>query len=683
MNLDTSPLINWNAEAGLPDFAMIDETGFEPAFDAAMEAHKAEIEAIAAEKAEANIENTLAALELSGEYLSRISSIFWARAGADTNEAIQSIERIVAPKISAHYSWLGSHEALFARIDALYQKRETLDLDTETLRVLEHTHSGFVRSGALLSLADKAKLSEFNGRLATLGANFGQNVLKDESTFALILTADDVAGCPEFLIEAMASAAGDRGHEGSYAVTLSRSLAEPFLSFSPRRDLREKLFNAFVARGENGGDTDNTAIIAEILSLRAQKAKLLGFETFADYKLERTMAKTPARVLGLLEPVWQAALTKAAAEEADLNALAIENDGLNGGIAPWDWRYYAEKVRTKRFDFDESALKPYLTLDNMIAAAFDVANRLFGLTFEPVQDAKAWHADARVWRVLAADGTEQGLFIGDYFARSSKRSGAWMSALRSQHGLEQNGKKGQTPIIYNVCNFAKPAKGQPALLSFDEARTLFHELGHGMHGMLSSVIWPSVSGTSVYRDFVELPSQLYEHWLGTTEILSKHARHYKTGDAMPKALMDKLKAASRFNAGFNAVEFSASALMDMAYHASGDVPADPMAFEKAQLLKIHMPDAIAMRHRSPHFQHVFSGDGYSAGYYSYLWSEVLDADAFAAFEETGDPFNIELAQKLKTHIYAAGGSQDPEALYTAFRGRMPAPDAMMKKRGLV
>jgi peptidyl-dipeptidase Dcp len=389
------------------------------------------------------------------------------------------------------------------------------------------------------------------------------------------------------------------------------------------------------------------------------------------------MAKSPANVSNLLAPFWQAAIARAALDEKALSTLAAE-DGVNGPLEPWDWRFYAEKLRARAYAFDEAELKPYLPLDNMIAAAFDVAGRLFGLTFEEMLGVKAWHADTRVWRVADAGGRPVGLFIGDWFNRPSKRSGAWMSALQSQHSLEG----GQSPIIYNVCNFAKPAPGRPALLSYDDARTLFHEFGHAMHGMLSDVTWPSVSGTSVYRDFVELPSQLYEHWLGVPEVLAKHARHAETGEPMPAALMDKLKSARTFDAAFAAVEFTASALVDMAYHARQDAPHDPLAFEAAELERLAMPAAIAMRHRSPHFQHVFAGDGYSAGYYSYLWSEVLDADAFAAFEETGDPFNAELAERLKTHIYAAGGSRDPEALYTAFRGRMPTPDAMMKKRGL-
>jgi peptidyl-dipeptidase Dcp len=552
-----------------------------------------------------------------------------------------------------------------------------LELDGETLRVLDETHAGFVRSGALLDEAAQARFKAIGERLAVLGATFGQNVLKDESDWALFLDAADVEGLPDFLVSAMKGAAASRGRADAFAVTLSRSIAEPFLSLSPRRELRETVWRAFIQRGENGGSADNTAIIAETLALRAEKAKLLGFATFADYRLERTMAKTPAAVYGLLNPVWEAARAKAREDAATLSALAAEG-GLNDGIAAWDWRFYAEKLRARTYDFDEGALKPYLPLERMIEAAFDVAHRLFGLSFEAAPGIALWHEDARAWRVFDASGRQVALFLGDWFNRPSKRSGAWMSGLQGQHKLDG----GQMPIIYNICNFAKPEAGKPALLSFDDARTLFHEFGHALHGMLSDVTWPSVSGTSVARDFVELPSQLYEHWLAVPAVLEKHARHAETGEPMPAALMEKLKAARTFDAAFGAVEFTASALMDMAFHARDSVPADPMAFEAAELERMMMPAEIAMRHRSPHFQHVFSGEGYAAGYYSYLWSEVLDADAFAAFEETGDPFDPALAKRLRDHVYAAGGSKDPEVLYTAFRGRMPEPDAMMRKRGL-
>ena len=677
-DLARHPLTRWTGPLGLPDFSALADADFAPVFDAALAAHAAEIAAIAENADAATVENTLQALELSGEALDRVSAIFWCRAGAHTNKDIQALEREIAPKMSRHFSAIHMNAALFARIDALYQAREALGLDAETVRVLEKTWKRFVKAGAKLDEAGKARLAAINERLASLGAAFGQNVLADEAGWVLYLDAgDDLAGLPAFLTDAMAEAAAARGEAGRYAVTLSRSIVEPFLSFSTRRDLREKVFAAFTKRGENGGETDNGAVVKETLALRAEKARLLGYDSFAALKLDDTMAKTPAAVLGLLEPVWEKARAKAGADRAELQRLATQA-GDNAPLTAADWRFWQEKLRIEKYAFDEAELKPYLQLERIIEACFDVASRLFGLTFEERKGIPAWHEDVRVFEVGNADGSHRAVFLADYFNRPSKRSGAWMSALQSAHGLGE----GAAPIVYNIMNFARPPKGQPALLSIDEARTLFHEFGHALHGMLSEARWPSVSGTAVSRDFVELPSQLYEHWLTVPEILERHAVHYRTGEAMPTALVEKMLAARNFDAGFATVEFAASALVDMAYHACAQAPADPLAFEAETLERLGMPAEIAMRHRTPHFLHVFSGDGYSAGYYSYMWSEVLDADAFSAFEETGDVFDAGLAQKLRANIYAAGGTKDPEALYRAFRGKMPSPEAMMVKRGL-
>ena len=580
--------------------------------------------------------------------------------------------------MAKHYSAIAMNARLFGRIDDLHARRDSLEIDPETSRVLELTWKSFVRSGAKLGPKEKERLAAINQELASLGAQFSQNVLADERGWALFLDEQDLDGLPDFLKRSMAEAASSRGQEGRFAVTLSRSIMEPFLSFSKRRDLREAAFRAFVSRGENGGETDNRDIVRRMLRLRSEKAKLLGYASFAALKLDNTMAKSPEAVARLLDPVWEKALEKAAADQTELTRIAVA-EGLNDPVAPWDWRYFQEKLRAERYAFDELQLKPYLQLENVIAACFDVANRLFGLTFEEKHEVPAWHADVRTFEVRNADGSHRAVFLADYFNRPSKRSGAWMSALRTGYSLG----KGATPIIYNVMNFAKPPKGEQALLSLDEARTLFHEFGHALHGMLSDVTWPSVAGTGVSRDFVELPSQLYEHWLTVPAILRKHARHGETGEPMPADLMERMEAARTFGAGFATVEFAASALIDMAYHSQEEGPEDPLAFELEMLGKLKMPDAIAMRHRTPHFSHVFSGDGYSAGYYSYMWSEVLDADAFSAFEETGDPFDPGLAAKLREHIYSAGGSRDPEELYTAFRGKMPSPEAMMAKRGLV
>ncbi|SJM31715.1 M3 family metallopeptidase [Mesorhizobium delmotii] len=678
VDLAAHPLTAWQGPLGLPDFTRIGDGDFSPVFDAALKAHEAEIEAISGNAETPTVENTLAALELGGEALDNVSSIFWCRAGAHTNEAIQALERDISPKMSRHFSAISMNERLFARIDDLYQRREALKLDAETLRVLEKTWKNFVRSGAKLDTEGKKRLAAINEELSSLGTIFGQNLLADERDWALFLDEADLAGLPEFLKSAMAEAAEMRGQKGRYAVTLSRSIYEPFSTFSERRDLREIAFRAFTMRGQNGGATDNTGVVRDMLRLRAEKAKLLGYASYAALKLDDTMAKTPEAVHTLLDPVWEKALKKAASDQIELQRLAAEA-GSNEEFAAWDWRFYQEKLRAEKFAFDEAELKPYLQLDRIIDACFDVATKLFGITFEEKKGIATWHPDARVFVVRNADGSERGLFLADYFARPSKRSGAWMSALKSGYKLGDGSK----PVIYNIMNFAKPPEGEAALLSVDEAKTLFHEFGHALHGMLTEVTWPSVAGTSVSRDFVELPSQLYEHWLTVPAVLEKHALHVKTGKPMPKALVDKMLAARTFGAGFATVEFTASALVDMAYHARSDAPEEPLRFEAETLEKLNMPDTIAMRHRTPHFGHIFAGDGYSAGYYSYMWSEVLDADAFAAFEETGDPFNPALAERLRKNIYAAGGSKDPEELYTAFRGKMPSPEAMMVKRGLV
>ncbi|MGO4438034.1 M3 family metallopeptidase [Rhizobium sp. RAF56] len=675
-------LVEWTGHQGLPRFDAVADTDFAPAFEVTLASHEAEIDAIANNPDAATFENTIVTLELAGEELSRVSSLFWNRAGAHTNDTIQALEREIAPKMSRHYSKIGMNAALFARIDGLWQNRESLGLTGEQLRVLERHWKGFVKSGAKLAKPEQERLAAINETLAGLGARFGQNVLADEKSWAMILGGEeDLAGIPDFLRDSMAAAARERGDDGKYAVTLSRSIIEPFLTFSERRDLREQAFQAWVARGRNGGETDNRTVVAETLKLRAEKAKLLGYANFAELKLDNTMAKTPEAVNDLLRAVWAKAVARTRQEEADISALVAE-EGRNHDVMPWDWRHYAEKIRTRKFDFSETELKPYLQLENILAACFDVADRLFGLRAVEKKGVPGFHPDARVFEIRDRSDKLVALFLGDYFARSSKRSGAWMSSFQTQHRLKlKNGSVGELPIIYNVCNFAKPADGKPALLSLDDARTLFHEFGHGLHGMLSNVTYPSVSGTGVSRDFVELPSQLYEHWLTVPEILRKYAVHHETGAAMPQTLLDKVLAARTFNAGFNTVEFTSSALVDMAFHTR-DAVEDPMTVQADVLAELGMPQSIVMRHATPHFQHVFAGDGYSAGYYSYMWSEVLDADAFAAFEETGDAFDRQMAEKLKANIYSVGGSVDPEDAYKAFRGKLPSPDAMLRKKGL-
>ncbi|MCZ2328406.1 M3 family metallopeptidase [Bartonella sp. F02] len=670
-------VLDWKGFAGLPDFTSIDDDDFKPAFEHALQEAEAEIEAIAIVPEPPTLKNFLEPLELLGKALDRVCAIFFMRSGAHSNALIQQLEQEFVVKLSHYSSKIMMDPRIFAKMDALYTQSQQGMYDRETTRVIELWWKKFVCNGAQLDEKSKKRFVEIDERLSLLGATFAQHVLKDEAEWVLFLEQTDLSGLPEDLIAAMKEIACEKGRDDVYGLTLARSIVEPFLKFSDRRDLREIAFTAWSKRGENGNDNDNREIIVETIALRNEKAQLLGYQSFADLKLDNTMAKNVDAVMNLLTPVWERARAKVITEQAELQDLA-RNKGSNESLAAWDWRYYAEKLRTEKFSFSEAEVKHYFQLDRMIEAAFSVARRLFGISFEEKVDIALWHPDARLWEVRKSDGSILGYFIGDYFARSSKRSGAWMSALQSQHKLDH----GQKPIIYNICNFAKPPKGETALLSLDDARTLFHEFGHALHGLLSDVKWPSVSGTSVPRDFVELPSQLYEHWLTVPEILQSYATHVKTGDPIPQNLMNKILSARTFNAGFYAVEFLSSALIDMALH-QGAAISNPTIFENEELDKLKMPSTIVMRHRPAHFAHVFSGDGYAAGYYSYMWSEVLDADAFQAFEETGDVFNQELADRLKRFIYSAGGSSDPEELYREFRGRIPSPEAMIKKRGLL
>ena len=675
----TTPLLAaWRTPFAVPPFNKLEPRHFKPAFAAAMKAHTAEIRAIAGNRAAPTFKNTIVALENAGRALDRVGSVFWNLTGAHTNDALQAIEREMAPRLARHWNSITANSRLFKRIDRVFALRNTLDLDAEERRVLERAHLGFVRAGAKLKGAERKRMAAITERLAALGTSFGQNVLADESAFMLPLAGpEDLAGLPAFVVAAAQSAARERRAKASHVVTLSRSLIEPFLTFSSRRDLREEAYKAWIGRGAGGGATDNRASVAEMLRLRRERAALLGYASFAAYKLDDTMAGTPARVRELLDAVWPPAVARANEERAKLQRQAAR-EGANLTIAPWDWRYYAEKVRKAEFDLDEEAIKPYLPLERMIEAAFFAAGKLFGLKFKPQPDLSLYHPDVRAWEVTDKSGAAVGLFLGDYFARPSKRSGAWMSSYRSQEKLAGDIR----PIVVNVMNFAKAADGAPALLSFDDARTLFHEFGHGLHGLLSDVRFPSLAGTSVARDFVELPSQLYEHWLTTPEVLQRFARHHATGAPMPDALMRKVIAARNFNMGFATVEYLGSAIVDMAFHSERYAGGDPIAFEAEILAEIAMPREIGMRHRTPHFAHVFSGDGYSAGYYSYLWSEVLDADAFAAFEATGNVFQPALARKLKKFVYAAGGTRPEAEAYTRFRGKLPTVDGLLRKRGL-
>jgi peptidyl-dipeptidase Dcp len=668
----TNPLLRpFKTPFGLPPFSAIRDEHFGPAFDAGMAEARAAVAAIADNPDQPTFANTLGGLELAEETLDRVGGVFWNLSGSDSNPEREALQRDLAPKLAAFSSEITMNEALWARICDLWERREALGLSSEEMRVLTLYRRMFVRAGAEVQGPERERLRAVKEELAVLTTRFTQNLLADERGWFMDLGEGDLDGLPDFVVGAARAAGQERGRPGP-VVTLSRSLVVPFLQFSTRRDLREKAHRAWASRGANGGATDNRAIAAEILKLREERARILGYDSFAAFKLEPQMAKTPEAVRDLLMRVWEPARSRALADQAVLQAM-MHADGINGDLEPWDWRHYAERRRMAEHDLNEGALKPYLPLDAMIGAAFDVATRLFNLSFREI-DATLHHPDARAWEVTR-DGRHLAVFVGDWFARPSKRSGAWMSAFRGQRKLGGEVR----PIIVNTCNFAK---GDPALLSWDDARTLFHEFGHALHGMLTDVTYPMVSGTNVARDFVELPSQLYEHWLEVPEVLDRHARHYSTGEPMPADLRDRLIAAATFDQGFATVEYVASALVDLAFH-EGTAPDDPMEMQGEVLADLGMPRAIGMRHATPHFAHVFAGDGYSAGYYSYMWSEVMDADAFEAFREAGDPFDRETARRLEAHILGAGGSEDPEVLYLRFRGRMPGVEALLRGRGLL
>jgi peptidyl-dipeptidase Dcp len=659
----------WDTPFGLPPFAQVRDEDFGPAFDEAMARARAHIAAIA-EGPGASFAEVIEALELAEGDLDRVAGLFYNLAGADSTEAREALMRDLAPKMSAFSSEVTNNKALWAKIEALWAGREGLGLSPEQMRVLELYRQMFVRSGAALEGAAAERLTAVKSQLAVLGTAFGQNLLGDERAWFMELADADLAALPGFVQDA-ARAAGAERSLGA-VVTLNRSLIVPFLQFSPNRALRQKAYEAWVARGANGGETDNRGVAAEILALRAERAALLGYPDFASFKLEPEMAKTPAAVRDLLMRVWEPAKRKALADASILEAMLVA-DGLAAPLEAWDWRYYSEKRRKAEHDLDEAALKPYLSLDAMLGAQFDCAMKLFGLEFREIEG-PFYHPDVRGWEVTRG-GKHVAVFLGDYFARASKRSGAWCSAMRSQRKLGGD----QRPIVVNVCNFAK---GAPSLLSYDDARTLFHEFGHALHQMLSDVTYGFISGTSVARDFVELPSQLYEHWLEVPSVLEAHAKHHETGEPMPADMLERLLAAGTYDQGFATVEFVSSAMVDLEFH-TGPAPADPMQKQAEVLEALGMPRAIRMRHATPHFAHVFSGDGYSAGYYSYMWSEVMDADAFAAFEEAGDPFDPQVAAKLERFILSAGGSEDAEALYLQFRGKMPGVEALLKGRGLL
>jgi peptidyl-dipeptidase Dcp len=665
----------WTTPFGLPPFGLIRPEHFPPAFDRGMAEQAEEIAAIAAAAASPDFADTIEALERSGRFLARVSRVFSNLTASATNDALDAIDRDYAPKLAAHHLRIALDPGLFARIDALYRQREALGLAPDQRRLLERYHLRFVRNGALLAPAAKARIAAITERLASLHTLFGQNVLHDENEWRLVLGEGDLGGLPRFARLAAAAAARDAGLDGKFVITLARSSVEPFLTFSARRDLRQAAYRAWAARGTHAGTHDNRPLIREIVELRAEQAQLLGYENYAAYRLADTMAQTPEAAEDLLHRVWEPAKQKAADERAELSQLALA-DGLNEPVAPWDWRYYAEQVRQRKYALDEAALKPYFVLDDMVEAAFDTAGRLFGVEFIARPDCPVYHPDVRAFEVRdTASGRPIGLFLHDNFARPGKRSGAWMSSYRNQETLDSE----VLPIVVNNNNFVR---AEPTLLSFDDAHTLFHEFGHALHGLLSRVRYPSQSGTAVRRDFVEFPSQVFEHWLTVPETLRRYARHCQTGETLPEAMVARLLAATNFNRGFATVEYAACALLDLDLHSRRD-PAniDIDAYEEEFLTRISMPPEIGLRHRPAHFQHLFAGSGYAAGYYAYLWAEVLDADGFAAFIDAGDPFDPALAARLRA-IYSAGDTEDPMMLYRAFRGRDPSIAPLLRQRGL-
>ena len=672
MRQDNPLLQPWISTFGLPPFDLIRAAHFEPAFAAAIAENLAEIAALGSDPAPPSFANTLEALERSGRLIGRVGAVFDNLCMSLGGVALEDVRRKMAPILAEHGMRIALDPAVFTRVDALYRRRAELGLEEDQMRLLERTHMGFVRSGAALDPAAKARLTAISSRLAALHTAFGQNVLHDEKEWSLSLDPATVADLPGFVREGAAAAAAEWGLTG-YVVTLSRSLIEPFLTFCPDRALRQAAYDAWVARGYHAGAHDNRLLIPEILALRRERAKLLGYEDFAAFRLADTMAGSAAAVRGLLDEVWAPARRKVVVERERLLAIARE-EGFNGAIEPWDWWFYAEKVRVADHALDEAALKPFFPFEAIQQAAFDTAERLFGLRLEPIK-AKLYHPDVRAYEARDTDG-HVGVFLMDPFARPDKRSGAWMSSYRDQEAMDA----AVAPIIVNNNNFAR---GTPTLLSLDDARTLFHEFGHGLHGLLSRVRYPAQSGTNVRRDFVELPSQIYEHWMVLPETMRRYCRHVETGAALPDDVIARFQTAQGFNQGFDTVSYTASAMLDMALHlhpTPGEM--DLEAFEAALLAEIGMPAEVGIRHRAGHFAHLFDGGGYAAGYYSYLWAAVLDTDGFEAFTEAGDPFDPSLAAGLR-QILSAGDTRDPMALYATFRGRAPSTAALLRDRHLV
>jgi peptidyl-dipeptidase Dcp len=668
-------LAKWTGPyGGVPPLDQVKVEHFKPALEWGMELTRRELDAIAKNPAPATFENTIAAMDNTGRTLNDVATHYGIWGSTLSSPEFQAVETEMDPKLAAFSDEVTQNAALFARIEAVYNSPEKSKLTPEQQRLTWLTYTNFVRAGAKLDEAGKKRMGEINQRLATLYTSFSQNLLHDEENYATVLESEkDLAGLPDSVRAGAAAAAEALGQPGKWAITNTRSSMEPFLTYSSRRDLREKVWKNYVNRGDNGGAQDNNALITEILQLRAERAKLLGYETHAHWRLENAMAKTPERAVQLMEAVWTPAVARVKEEVADMQKLAGKTP-----IAPWDYRYYAEKVRKAKYDLDENQVKPYLQLEKLREGMFWVAGELFNFSFSPIDNVPVNHPDVRVWEVKdKTSGKHVGLWYFDPYARKGKRSGAWMNAYRNQEKLAGE----ITTIVSNNSNFVKGKPGEPVLISWTDAETLFHEFGHALHGLSSNVTYPSLSGTSVERDYVEFPSQLLEHWLPTPQVLNRFALHYKTGKPIPQALVQKIEKASTFNQGFSTVEYLGSALVDMKLHLAGSQKIDPDAFERETLEGLGMPKEIVMRHRTPQFGHVFAGDGYSAGYYSYLWSDTLTSDAYEAFEEGKGAYDKEVAARLRKHVFSVGNTVDPAEAYRAFRGHDAGIDALMRKRG--
>ncbi len=678
-NTSDNPLLNrFDTPFEVPPFDKIRDAHYLPAFREGIRQQQEEIDAITSDKATPTFANTIEALEKSGQLLAQVNFIFMNQQAANTSDSINAIAEEIAPELSAHNDAIYLNDKLFERVKTVYDNRANENLDTEQQMVLQQYYNAFIRGGANLSLEDKEKLKKINSELAVLSLKFGDNQLKETNAYRLVIdNKKDLSGLPEGVVSAAAETAREAGLEGKWVFTLHNPSIIPFLQYADNRALREQIYKAYINRGSNQNANNNWENISKMISLRVEKAKLLGYPDYASYVIDDNMAKTPENVYALCNQIWKAALPNAKAEAAELQKF-INRSGGKFKLAPWDWRYYSEKLKKQKFGLDETEISQYFPLEKVREGAFYVANKLYGVTFTQLHDIPVPHPDALAFEVKDADGSHIGILYADYFPRASKGSGAWMEAYRPQSKLLHS-----TPVITNVCNFTKPTGDTPSLLTFDEACTLFHEFGHALHGLLSECTYPRVSGTSVARDFVELPSQIMENWAAEPEVLKVYARHWKTGEPMPQKLIDKLQASSHFNQGFIVTEFMSAALLDMAYHSIQDItPIDAEKFEKETLKQLGLIPEITVRYRSPYFGHIFNG-GYSAGYYVYTWAEVLDADAFAAFKETGDIFNPEKARLFRENILAKGGSDDPMKLYRQFRAQEPSTTPLLKRKGLL